>query len=142
IVRALLRERPDKPVVLAAGGLGEGGSPVSFYLRVLGPDGVVLLTTEGMDAALPVTLFPPARDAEPVQGQELQLPDGRWFRVASVRAPAIEADRPAHVIQVAMDRTQEEAMLAAYRWNLAVVLALALLGSTVLGYRIARRGIR
>jgi two-component system heavy metal sensor histidine kinase CusS len=145
IVRALLRGRADGPVVLPpGGGWGEeaGGSAASFYLRVLDADGAVLVTTAGMDAALPATLFPAPQETEPTRGRELQLPDGRWFRVASVRAPAGEAEGAAHIIQVAMDRTQEEALLAAYRRNLAAVLALGLLVSAALGYRIARRGIR
>ncbi len=138
-VRALLRDRRGQPGVLPPS--GEAGASMSLYLRVLGADGRVLLVTEGMDAVLPVSLFPPAQDAAEVRGRELWLPDGRCFRLASLRSPHASGAAP-DVIQVAMDRTQEEQLMAAYRWNLAAVLTLALLLSAALGHRIARRGIR
>src|SRR5262249_5906233 len=64
------------------------------------------------------------------------------FRLAAVRIAVGGPGGPTHLLQVALDRTQEEALLARYRRNLAAVLALALLLSAALGYRIARRGIR
>src|SRR5262245_45733292 len=81
LVRALLRDRPDRPVPLspATGRAQAEGAPTSFYLRVLGADGRVLLATEGMDAILPAALFPPAGDAGQVRGHEMRLPDGRCF---------------------------------------------------------------
>src|SRR4051794_7909431 len=62
IVRLLLRNRSDVPVVLPRDGdWGDAGRPnASFHLRVLGADRRVLLVTAGMDAALPATLFPAA----------------------------------------------------------------------------------
>jgi two-component system heavy metal sensor histidine kinase CusS len=46
------------------------------------------------------------------------------------------------VIQVALDRTREEDLLAGYRRSLWLVLGLALLACALAGYRIARRGLR
>jgi two-component system heavy metal sensor histidine kinase CusS len=144
IVRLLVQDRSRMPVLLPGERTWSDASrsAASVYLRVLGADGRVLLVTDGMDATLPVALFPPARKAGPIQGQEHWSADGRCFRIASVRAPASEGDRPAQVIQVALDRTQEERLLTAFRWALAVVLALALVGCTLLGHRIARQGLR
>jgi two-component system heavy metal sensor histidine kinase CusS len=45
-------------------------------------------------------------------------------------------------VQVALDRRQEEDLLAGYRRNLCLVLGGALLACAAGGYRIARRGIR
>lgn len=67
-------------------------------------------------------------------GSEVETPDGRSFRVIVNRDSG-------YVIQVALDRTQEEAMLARYRLNLWAVLIVALLLCAMGGFRIARRGI-
>src|SRR4051812_3732998 len=73
LVRVLLRNRSARR---AEGSWDEASRPAaSVYLRVLSADGKVLLTTPGMDAALPSTLFPEAREAGPIQGQERWLPD-------------------------------------------------------------------
>ena len=55
-------------------------------VRVLAADGGVLLTTAGMDAALPDTLFPAAAEGAPIRGEERWLPGGRCFRVAPAQA--------------------------------------------------------
>src|SRR5262249_18188635 len=69
IVRALLRGRSDWPVVLPGEGeLREAGRPpASASRRVLAAGGGVLLTTAGMDATLPETLFPPSRRGRPAR---------------------------------------------------------------------------
>jgi hypothetical protein len=79
VVRVLLKGRAGVPAVLpAGGGWGEASRPASsIYLRVLGADGRVLLSTAGMDDALPAELFPDAQDAGPIRPLERRLPDGR-----------------------------------------------------------------
>jgi two-component system heavy metal sensor histidine kinase CusS len=68
-------------------------------------------------------------------GTEIETADGRAFRV-------IVQQEAGYVIQVALDRTQEEAMLARYRLNLWAVLGVAMLVCAFGGYQIAKRGIR
>jgi two-component system, OmpR family, heavy metal sensor histidine kinase CusS len=138
VVRVLLRDRADVPAVLPADG---GWAASSIYLRVLSADGRALLTTAGMDA-LPPELFPQAQGPGPIRPEERRLPDGRFFRVASVRAAGVGDGRPPSLIHVAMDRTHEMKVLAAYRWYLAAALASAVLACSALGYRIARHGLR
>lgn len=141
IVRVLLRDHRDAPRLLPGPGDAARGA-AAVYLRVRGPDGRVLLTTAGMDDDLPAAQFPAATATGPIHGEEQWLPDGRCFRLATVRTALGDGERADHLIQVAMDRTQEEKLLAAYRWNLVAVLAAALAGSAALGYRIARHGLR
>ncbi|MFO0843843.1 MAG: heavy metal sensor histidine kinase [Gemmataceae bacterium] len=144
MARLLLKGRAQALAVLPAeGGWGEASRPAaSIYLRVLGADGRSVVTTAGMDDALPANRFPPPQDVGPLRPEELRLPDGRCFRVASVRAGGGEESDSPHLIQVAMDRTQEEKVLESYRWYVAAALALALVGCVSLGYRIARQGLR
>src|SRR5262249_51149936 len=130
------------PVVLPReGSWGEGSRSAAFYLRVLGAEGRGVVGTARVGDAVPGRVFPAAEGGR-IQGEERWLPDGRCFRLASVRAPAGDGRGPRQLIQVAMDRTQEEELISAYRWRVAVMLGLALLGCVTIGYRIARRGIR
>src|SRR5690349_12456934 len=78
LVRRLLG-RAGQPVVLPR---GEQGASL-MHLRVIAPDGEVQLKTEGVDEVLPADQFPPPVTG--AHGRERWLPDGRCFRVASLR---------------------------------------------------------
>jgi two-component system heavy metal sensor histidine kinase CusS len=130
-IRAL-RLRPE------GGESWEGPQPDKVFVRVLGPDGRPLAQVPGMEQAPAPGAFPApvAADREPGPGTDLRSPSGRLFRCAAARAGA------GRVIQVALDRGQEEELLAGYRRSLWLVLGLALAGCTLAGYHIARRGLR
>lgn len=64
--------------------------------------------------------------------------DGRNWRVASVHS----RDPRGGWIEVLLDRSRDAGVLRDYREQLAVVLSAALLASGLLGYGIARRGLR
>ena len=96
---------------------------------------VLILNREGravaQSAGNPVlALITPAEN-----GTEVDAPDGRSFRV-------IVQEEQGYVIQVALDRTHEEAMLARYRLSLWAVLGVATLVCAFGGYQLAKRGIR
>jgi two-component system heavy metal sensor histidine kinase CusS len=115
------------------------------HVRVLGEDGRVVVETPGMGAALPAAAFPPPLPAEAdPRGPETDVrpADGRPYRVLAARAAAGPGASGAHVIQVALDRSPEEELLARYRGRLWLVLALALAASALGGYGTARRGLR
>jgi two-component system heavy metal sensor histidine kinase CusS len=74
-------------------------------------------------------------------GSEVASKNGGSFRILAKEASEGKNVRP-YLIQVAMDRTVEEKLLAGYRAYLWGTLAVALLASALLGYQIARRGLR
>src|SRR5262249_36175881 len=76
------------------------------------------------------------------QGGEIELPGKRSFRAFAAYARRGRSGGPACLIQVALDRTGEEELLSGYRWNLLLVLAIALVLCAVAGFQIARRGLR
>jgi two-component system heavy metal sensor histidine kinase CusS len=131
-----LRHRPE------AEKAEEGPEPEKVLIRILEDDGRVRFQTAGMEQSLPATSFPTpwAGDAEWTSGIDLRGADGRPFRAMTVRVLA--PDGRARVLQVARDRTQEEALLREYRRSLVVVLGLALVACTFVGYQIACRGLR
>jgi two-component system heavy metal sensor histidine kinase CusS len=116
--------------------------PAQVYVRVLDGAGRALAETPGMGEELPPRLFPaPAPEGgEPPRGDDVKAATGRPFRVVSAAA-ALEGGASC-VVQVALDRRQEEDLLAGYRRNLWLVLGAALVACAAGGYRIARRGIR
>jgi two-component system heavy metal sensor histidine kinase CusS len=132
-VRAL-RHRPDDPAVPH----GAEGESDKVLVRVLDEQGRTLSQTAGMAEALPASAFPTpvAANAEPGAGRDVHSPAGRPFRVVAARAVR------GRVLQVALDRSQEEELLEGYRRDLAVVLGLALVACALTGYWIARRGLR
>jgi two-component system heavy metal sensor histidine kinase CusS len=66
----------------------------------------------------------------------------RSFRLLAVRSAGRTPGTSHGVIQVAMDRSLEVELLAEYRKHLWIVLGASLVLCSVVGYRIARRGIR
>jgi two-component system heavy metal sensor histidine kinase CusS len=70
----------------------------------------------------------------------MEAANGRAFHVRVDRLPAAAGD--SWIVHVAMDRTLEEELLRNYRKGLAFVLCLALLFCTIVGYQIAKRGMR
>jgi two-component system heavy metal sensor histidine kinase CusS len=145
-LRTLLRDKPDEfPALKKEADLEWASSQhVQVYKRILNEDGQVILETPGMRGLLPASVFPhpAAVDAEPEVGGEVELPGKRSFRVFAAQASRGRAGNPACVIQVALDRTGEEELLAGYRLNLWLVLGFGLVLCAVAGFQIARRGLR
>lgn len=112
------------------------------HVRVLNRAGQPIVETPGMNAILAIDAFPPPipADEPPGDGQEHHSPSGKTYRLIAAVAPSTAGD--GHVVQVALDETPDEELIADYRRNLAMVLGLALIACTIGGYQIAKRGVR
>jgi two-component system heavy metal sensor histidine kinase CusS len=111
------------------------------HMRIIDEGGRVLVETPGMDHLLPSSAFPgPA--AELGQGADMDSTTGGLYRVLAVHAADESPQRSQSTIQVAMDRSLEIELHANYRKNLFLVLGTALVVCALVGYQIARRGIR
>src|SRR5882672_2347090 len=146
VLRAILRERPGDIAGLKEEVELESAARqyAQFYVRLVDENGQPSLTTPGMDALLPPSLFTivvPA-DLEPSRGTELRSPQKRSFWALSARARIGPSPEKTWTIQLAVDRGNDELLLANYREWLWAVLALAVIVCPLVGYRIARRGIR
>jgi two-component system heavy metal sensor histidine kinase CusS len=113
-----------------------------FYIRLLDPHGKALLTTPDMEKQLDIAELARLTQNRPAHPVTMTGYDGRLFRVASAPAWEGAATVPGDTIQIAIDNSQEEALLRRYRLWFWAILA----GTSVLfplsGYRIARHGIR
>ena len=140
VLRTMLRERPDD-----WDGLREEIELESaarryqqFYIRLLDGRNIPLLTTPGMEDQLDLgqLTFHAQGRAERVKGK-----NGRLFVVTSVVA-AVGSSPQTDIAQIAIDVSQQEALLARYRSRFWLILLGTLATFPVVGYRIARRGIR
>jgi len=114
-----------------------------FQSRILDAQGHVLIETPGMNARLPLRLFPSPVEAsqEPQSSGELRPGNGKTYRVMAAWAQ-LGADRQRRIVQVALDRSDEARLMSEYRLKMLYVLAAGLLLSAALGYGLARRGMR
>jgi two-component system heavy metal sensor histidine kinase CusS len=102
----------------------------AMLARVLREDGSVLVETAGMGRQLPPGVFPAGKDST-----EVRAANGRLFRLRS-------GSPPGYVVQVGIEVTHEQRLLADYRRGLWIVLLVGFAASVLMGHYIARRGIR
>lgn len=111
------------------------------YVRLMDGDGRVLVETPGMGRLLAPTAFPPPH-SDFKRGSDRRSDDGKPMRVMAVRVAGGPAGRSEYIVQVAMDRSSEVELLAEYRKNLLIVLGASSVVCGLVGYHIARRGLR
>jgi two-component system, OmpR family, heavy metal sensor histidine kinase CusS len=144
VVRTLLRERPEDWDGLKEEIQLESAARryQQFYIRLLDERNFPLLMTPGMAEQLDLTLLASQTQSRPDHPFPMKGPHGRSFLVTRARADVGSPSTRTDTIEVAIDVSQEEALLARYRrWFLAI-----LLGSfaifPLIGYQVARHGIR
>jgi two-component system heavy metal sensor histidine kinase CusS len=140
ILQVLLSEHPEDSAGIRQEVEVESGARkhARIFIRILDDKGRTVAETPEMDRKLPKDVFPSASDTEAgiVVHREKES-----FRVMSARAgpPAAPGSR---VLQVALDRHEEEKLLNQFRRRFFPMLAVSLVICTVAGYQIARRGLR
>src|SRR6266851_4453234 len=119
VLRAILRERPGDIAGLKEEVELESAARqyAQFYVRLMDENGRPSLTTPGMDALLPpgsFTIVVPA-DVEPSRGTKIGSYQNRSFWALSARAAIGQSAEKTWVIQLAVDRGNDELLLANYR---------------------------
>jgi two-component system, OmpR family, heavy metal sensor histidine kinase CusS len=144
VLSSVLRERPnDEDALREEIELeSEARRYQQFYIRLLDEHGVPIMMTSGMTEHLDIAEL--ARRTRGRSGRSIAMSGrhGRPFRVTG--ATVIAGTSPTHIdnVQIAIDVSQEEELLARYRmWFWGILLATSVLFPLV-GYRIARHGIR
>lgn len=144
VLRTMLRERPDD-----LDGLREEVELESaarryeqFYIRLLDRRGNELMATPRMAEQLDLTQFIAQTQSRPDRAIALMGKQGKSFRVTSAMLPVGSPPTVTDIIQIAVDVSQKEELLARYRrWFGAIMLGSFVI-FPVAGYQIARRGIR
>ncbi len=143
VLRTMLRERPDD-----WDGLQEEIELESaarryqqFYIRLLDERNRPLLTTPGMAEQLDLARLTVQTQGRPERPASMKGRNDRLFFVMS--APAAVGDSAkTDTMQIAIDVSQQEVLLARYRQRFWVILLGTLAIFPLVGYQIARRGIR
>jgi two-component system, OmpR family, heavy metal sensor histidine kinase CusS len=143
VLRTMLRERPDD-----WDGLREEIELESaarryqqFYIRLLDERNVPLLTTPGMAEQLDLSQLTAQTQSRPERAESMKGRTGRLFFVMSAAA-TIGSSAQTDTVQIAIDISQQELLLARYRYRFWLVLLGTLAIFPLVGYQIARRGIR
>jgi two-component system, OmpR family, heavy metal sensor histidine kinase CusS len=144
VIRTMLRERPDD-----VDGLREEVELESaarryeqFYIRLLDERNAPLMSTPGMGDQVDLQLFPSQAETPPSRAVPMEGKNGRPFRVTSALVPVGSPPTETDTIQIAIDVSQKEELLARYRhWFWAILLG-SLAVFPLVGYQIARQGIR
>jgi len=143
VLRTMLRDRPDD-----WDGLREEIELESaarryqqFYIRLLDERDVPLLTTPGMAEQLDLSQLTDQTQSRPERAEDMKGRNGQLFFVMSAAA-AVGGSARTDTVQIAIDISQQEALLARYRHWFWLILLGTLATFPLVGYQIARRGIR
>ncbi len=144
VVRTLLRERPDD-----ADGLHEEVELESasrryeqFYICLLDPAGRPLMLTPGMAEQLDLPKLTRLLAAHKGMAIPLTGRNGKFFRVIEATVSSRQTGKDAITIQVAVDVSQKQDLLRSFRLWSWITSAIMLFLFPLIGYQIARQGIR
>ena len=143
IVRVVIKEHPDDIETLKWEIEGEGTTRrfAQYYARILDQNGNVLMESPDMERlSLSHSVFPPPVSVteKPEKGTHWKSPTGKWFLLMSAR---VGSEHP-RLLELALDITAEENVLAHYRDKLLLVLVLGIVCSAIIGFLITRRGMK
>lgn len=145
VVRTLLRDRPsDREALEEEIELETSARHYQrFYIRLLDGQARLLLATPGMEDQLSIPKLTREALSHPKSTFEMGGMHGQAFRVATAIAPVGQGTAASSdLIQIAVDVSQEKQSLAVYRRWFWTILAAACMFLPLIGYRIARQGIR
>jgi len=144
VLRTMLRERPNDWDALREEVELESAARryQQFYIRLLDERNTPLLTTPGMAEQLDLQQFASQIQGRPDSSIPLKGRHGQAFRVTVAAAPVGSPPAQTDTIEIAIDVSQQEELLARYRrWFWAILLGTFAIFPLV-GYQITRHGIR
>ncbi len=144
VIRTMLRERPDDSDALHEEIELESAARKyeHFYVRLLDAQNRPLLMTPGMAEQLDLSKFLTASQGQPDHAVSVKGAHGRPFRVTSATAVVGSPPMGSDTIQIAIDVSQKEELLASYRFWFWTILTGTSVLFPLIGYPVARHGIR
>jgi two-component system heavy metal sensor histidine kinase CusS len=116
------------------------GERIAYWVRVANSGGETVAETPGMNVLLPPGVFPRPQSAKAsVESPKHYRTGGKFFALI---ATVEEAGGQSYTMQVAQDRSGDEAFVKEFGALLAVVLALGILASAVIAITVTKRGLR
>jgi two-component system, OmpR family, heavy metal sensor histidine kinase CusS len=144
VIRTMLMERPDDWDALHEEIELESAARKyeHFYVRLLDARNQPLLMTPGMAEQFDLAKFGIQSQSRPDHAIPMTGARGRTFRVTSATAAVGSPARGTDTIQIAIDVSQKEELLARYRLWFWTILTAASVLFPLIGYQVARHGIR
>jgi two-component system heavy metal sensor histidine kinase CusS len=137
LLQSILHETPldESAVRQEVNESWQAGQHTVVFVRVMSGDGTTIAESPDMAKVLPATAFPRLA-SEPGRGTSIELRTDHSYRLMSV------GNSRDGIVQVALDRTPEQELLASFEESLWYALGAALVASALAGYAIAWRGLR
>jgi two-component system heavy metal sensor histidine kinase CusS len=144
VLRTMLRDRPyDDDALREEIELESAARRYQrFYIRLLDENGVVILSTPGLAEQLDLAELASLTRNRPEHPISMFGRHGQAFRITSATASVGTSPGRTDTIEIAIDISQEQGLLARYRLWFWVILLITSVLFPLLGYRIARHGIR
>ena len=144
VLGTLLRERPNDWEALQEEINLETAARryEQFYIRLLDERNQPLLVTPGMEEGLDLEQLTRRLGTHPDRTLRMKGRNRRIFRVATATAPVGSPPTHTDTIQIAVDVSQQEEFLQRYRLLFFSILLGTFVALPLIGYQIARRGIR
>jgi two-component system heavy metal sensor histidine kinase CusS len=144
VLRTMLRDRPNDWDNLREEVELESAARQyeQFYIRLLDDQKTPLMMTPGMTELLDLQQFASDAQTQSKRAFPMTGKNGRVFRVTTAAVPVGSPPTQTDTIQIAIDVSQKEALLARYRRWFWTILAGSLVIFPLVGYQIARQGIR
>ena len=144
VLRTMLRERPDDTDALREEVELETAARQyeHFYIRLLDDQNKPLLTTPGMAQEVNLSQLARRTQGRPDVPIAMKGSHGQAFRVATAAAQVGSPPGHTYTIEIAIDVSQKAAFLARFRWVFWVIILGTLTIFPLIGYQIARQGIR
>lgn len=144
VLRTLLHDHPNDEAALRQEVQWEGGTArtTQYYIRVQDASGLTLLETPGMSRQIRASFPSPSPASEDTGATaEWKSPGGRSYRLMAARATVGSVASP-RILQVALDVSPDDALIADYRRKMALVLLGGIIFSAAAGLMTARKGLR
>ena len=142
VVRAVIRDRPNDMAALDEETRIEGGARrySRYYVRILNDRSKLVIETPGMSQVVQPAAFRYSRPAETAEFQRITIADGRTLALISDLAATTGYNR--WTVQLALDISNQQRVLASYRMSLSIALFIGLALSGLAGRAIARKALQ
>lgn len=144
VLRVILQEHPNDLRALEEEVKWEGAALqfTTYYARILDEERHTLIETPGM-GIIPASLFPAPTGVTEASVKQVKwrFRDSRSYLLMSAWAAVGHSGGKQRLIQVALDMSYEDALLADYRLKLAMVLFLGISFAAGTGIVVARKGM-
>ena len=145
-LQRILHERPDDRRVIEAEVNYEGMDEEfpAYYARILDDGGRTLIESHHMSRVIGSSVFPQPGAGDESLGpiKKWRADDGKLYQMATRWVTVGRSDGQRRLVQLALDVSREDAMIADFRRKLILVSLLGICASAGAGITVARLGMR